>query len=288
MAEATSWPLLALVSLFWQLMDSIKPALIGDTGVLLHIFTTLLFSSCTGLCKQNSEYQHEWSTRLHAQEYPLHFQGGALTNMPKPRSPSLASSHMLCTGEQEPGSWRLVIRLLSVLGLLLSPQTNGEKALKQTCQSRNQPGSWQRYRNSSSNHYSFVNNGQSSEWGTKQTSVLVQFLTWVSSWCLDTGKKLKQDCLTHSLLFCKTNPAGCSYFFPTCSWDAFGVSHGLKVTSAAGYSRKIYRQLPIHLHILACVQQRSQKFSPQEPPGAELLSLKKIRNRGTYPQMGSA
>lgn len=137
--------------------------------------------------------------------------------------------------------------------------------------------------NLSSNHYSFVNNGQSSEWGNKQTAVLVQLLTWVSSY---TGKKLNQDCLTHSLLFYQT--AGYNNFFPTCSWDAFGMSHGLKVTSAAGCSREAHRQLSIHLHILAHVQQCSQKFSPPQPAGAELLSLKKICNRGMSPQIGSA
>lgn len=117
----------------------------------------------------------------------------------------------------------------------------------------------------SSNHYSFVNNGQSSEWGNKQTAALVQPLTWVSSY---RGRKLNQDCLTHSLLFCQTGPAGYNNFFPTCSWDAFGVSPGLKVTSAVGCSRGAHRQLPIHLHILAHVQQCSQKFSPQQPSGA--------------------
>lgn len=175
--------------------------------------------------------------------------------MPKPTSPSLGSNHMLCTGEREPQTWMLMIRLLSVLGLLPSPQTNGEIAQKQTCQSRNQPDSWQRYMNLSSNHFSFVYNGQSSEWGNKQIAVLVQLFTCVAPY---SGKKLNQDCLTHSLLFCQTGPAGCNYFFRTCSWDAFGVSHGIKVTSAVGCIRGV----PIHLHILAHVQQFSQKFSP--------------------------
>lgn len=153
-------------------MDRLKLALIRDT-VLLHIFTTLPFSFCTDLRKQNSEYQHEWNTHSPAEEHPLHFQWATLTNMHKPTSPSLSSCLVLCTREQEPGPRRWMIRLLSVLLLLPSPQTNGGKALKQTCQSRNQPDNWQ---NASSNRYSFVNNGQSSEWGNKQTAVLVQHL----------------------------------------------------------------------------------------------------------------
>lgn len=99
---------------------------------------------------------------------------------------------------------------------------------------------------------------------------------------------MNQDYLTHSLFFCQTGPAGCNYFFPACSWDAFGMSHGLKVTSAAGCSRGAHRQLPIHLHILVHVQQCSQKFLLQQPSGVELLSFKNIYNRARSPQMGSA
>ena len=127
------------------------------------------------------------------------------------------------------------------------------------------------------------------------------------SWCIDpdwdtavrggagdphgSSREQAQAC---AALLCAARPAwpsGCA---------VLPVSRGRRVTSASWLQQRSLQAAPArhqplrHLRILARVQQGSQKFSRQQPLGAELFSQKKIHNsskdqkRGTSPQTGSA